>query len=74
MPAGEKADCGDAPFTGRALSRGWFILFINECDHPFVQPKTLASRSKTGDVIHIDAAERTAATSSPQDRSHPAPQ
>jgi hypothetical protein len=56
-PTGEKADYGDALFTGRALSSGWFILFINECDHQFVQPKTLASISKTGDVIACSIEE-----------------
>lgn len=56
-PTGEKADYGKALFTGRALSTGWFILFINECDHQFVQPKSLASLSKTGDVIACSIEE-----------------
>jgi hypothetical protein len=57
MPTGERADYGDALFTGRALSTGWFILFINECEHQFVQPKTLASISNIGDVIACSIEE-----------------
>ncbi len=56
-PTGEKADYGDTLFTGRALSTGWFILFINKYDHQFVQPKTLASISIAGDVIACSIEE-----------------
>jgi hypothetical protein len=57
MPTGESAHYGDALFTGRALSTGWFILFINECDHQFVQPRSLAFISKTSDVMACSIEE-----------------
>jgi hypothetical protein len=56
-PTGEMADYGEALFTGRALPTGWFILFINQCEHDFMQPKTLASISAGGDVIACSIEE-----------------
>jgi hypothetical protein len=57
ITTGERVDYGDALFTGRALPTGWFILFINKCEHQFVQPKTLASISNIGDVIACSIEE-----------------
>jgi hypothetical protein len=55
-PIGEMASYGESLFTGRTLPSGWFILFINQCQHKFVKPKAVASLSTLGDVVACSIA------------------
>lgn len=50
-------DFGEALFTCGALPSGWWVLFINRCEHSFVQPPSLASISAFGDVITCSVEE-----------------
>lgn len=54
---GERAEYRESLYTGRALPTGWFVLFIDKCDHEFVQPKTLSSISTIGDVVACSIEE-----------------
>lgn len=56
-PTGTKAEYGEAMFTGRALSNGWFLLVINECEHKFTRPESLSSLSNGCDVIGCTVEE-----------------
>jgi hypothetical protein len=56
-PTGETARFGTAPFTGRAMPSGWFVLVMNQCEHKFVKPETLASLSHLADVIACSIEE-----------------
>lgn len=56
-PTGETTGYGDALFTGRSLQSGWFVLFINQCHHVFVQRGTLASISAIVDVVACSIEE-----------------
>lgn len=50
-PTGEMSEYAESLFTGRTLPSGWFLLVINECEHEFVKPNSLASLSKDCEVI-----------------------
>jgi hypothetical protein len=50
-PTGEMSEYGESLFTARKLPSGWFLLFINQCDHQFVKSNTLATLSKDCEVI-----------------------
>ena len=54
---GETARFGKAPFTGRAMPRGRFVLVMNQCEHKFVKPEALASLSHLADVIGCSIEE-----------------
>jgi len=56
-PTGEVALYGESLFTGRALPNGWFILFVNQCEHEFAKPEVLASLSNLGDVVACSIEE-----------------
>ena len=56
-PTGEMTDYGESLFTGRILSNGWFLLVINQCEHNFVKPKSLASLSSKYEVIACSVEE-----------------
>lgn len=56
-PTGEVTLYGESLFTGCRLSTGWFVLFINQCDHNFVCPETLASLSAVGEAIACSIEE-----------------
>ena len=56
-PTGEMTDYGESLFTGRALSSGWFLLVINQCEHDFVKQKSLSSLSGKCEVIACSIEE-----------------
>jgi hypothetical protein len=56
-PTGETARFGKAPFTGRAMQSGWFVLVMSQCEHKFVKPETLAPLSRLADVIACSIEE-----------------
>jgi hypothetical protein len=56
-PTGEITDYGESLFTGRTLSSGWFLLVINQCEHDFVKPESLASLSSKCEVIACSIEE-----------------
>ena len=54
---GEAADPGDEMFTGSALPSGWWVLFINQCEHDFVKSSTLESLSASTEVLACSIEE-----------------
>jgi len=54
---GERAEYGETLFTGLVLPSGWFILFINQCEHEFLNPKVLATISIHCDVVGCSVEE-----------------
>jgi len=56
-PTGEMAEYGESLFTGRALPSGWFLLVINQCEHKFVKPNSLASLSSNCEAIACSIEE-----------------
>ena len=56
-PTGEMTDYGESLFTGRTLSSGWFLLVINQCEHKFVKPDSLAVLSSNCEAIACSIEE-----------------
>ena len=56
-PTGEMAEYGESLFTGRTLPSGWFLLVINQCEHKFVKPNSLASLSSNCEAIACSIEE-----------------
>jgi hypothetical protein len=54
---GETAEYAEAKFTGCKLQSGWFIVVINQCDHPFIGSRSLASLSADGDIVACSLEE-----------------
>jgi hypothetical protein len=48
---------GESLFSGGALPSGWWVLFINQCEHAFVRPESLASISANGEVVGCSVEE-----------------
>lgn len=57
QPTGETAEYGERLFTGRTLSTGWFLLFINQANHDYVSAQTLESLTELGDVVMCSVEE-----------------
>jgi hypothetical protein len=56
-PTGEMGEYGESFFSGRTLSSGWFLLFINQWEHNFIRPKSLASISSNCEVVACSIEE-----------------
>ena len=66
ISSGRMADFGTAPFTGRDLPSGWFLLVLKGCDHKFINPESLASLSKNCEVIASSIEEHVMFSSAEQ--------
>lgn len=56
-PTGDMAEYGDSLFTARNLPSDWFLLVINQCEHKFVNPKSLAILSSNCEAVACSIEE-----------------
>jgi hypothetical protein len=53
-----KADEGnETPASGAELPTGWYVLFLNNLTHPFVQPPALVALSRGSTVVGCQVEE-----------------
>jgi hypothetical protein len=60
--SGEVDDAYEVPMSGAHLRDGWYMLFLNAYDHPFVQPAFLKDFSARCDVVACQVEEHVMAS------------
>ena len=61
---GKKANYGEAMYTGRRLAGGWFLMVMNECEHPFVAPESLSKLSVGAELLACSVEEHVMVSTS----------
>jgi hypothetical protein len=54
--SGETDDANESPVSGAELPMGWYVLFLNDLTHPFVESKPLQELSHGCEIVgcHVE--------------------
>jgi hypothetical protein len=60
---GEADEANESPVSGASLPNGWYVLFLNDYDHPFVAPRALRVFSRQCQLLACKVEEHVMASS-----------
>jgi hypothetical protein len=60
---GEVDEGNESPMSGASLPNGWYVLFLNDYDHPFVAPQALLAFSRECQLLACQVEEHVMASS-----------
>jgi hypothetical protein len=61
---GAKGEYGEEMHTGCSLPGGWFLIVVNQCEHPFIAPPSLSKLSADSEVIACSIEEHVMVSTS----------
>jgi hypothetical protein len=60
---GEADEANESPVSGASLPNGWYVLFLNDCDHPFLASRALLTFSRGCQLLACQVEEHVMASS-----------
>jgi hypothetical protein len=60
---GEADEANESPVSGASLPNGWYVLFLNEYDHPLIASNALLAFSRVGQLLACQVEEHVMVSS-----------